>query len=460
MLLSCDNVIVDCRIKMSPHDYNLSMEGTITITMKEMKTINVLQQLIDDKIDNNQAARELGLTIRQIQRKKKNFKLHGPKSVIHKNKGKPSGRGYPSSLKEEIVQIYKSEYNGWNFSHFNEHLELEHNLRISQTVIYGTLTSAGVKSPSRKKRKPKGHPPRARKEFAGELVQVDASDHAWIELSGERHHLHGAIDDATNIVLSCVLQPEETAYGYQLMLKEIIENYGIPACLYTDFRTVFQSPKKLTPEEELAGKEIGATRYGEMLEHLGVDIESTMSPQAKGRIERLWRTFQDRLVKELRKEHITSLEEANRYIKEVFLPRYNAKHASLIDYNKNMFIPVPEDFDYNTELALRAHQRVCHGTYIQSDGNTYAIFKDGAPRRISTSLHVDVFICLDGTRKIHYKNEWYELKKIERVKPPKAVKPKRTQAETNAAKAHEPASNHPWRLNMMAKTRRELAMGG
>ena len=241
------------------------MEGTITFTMKQLKTANILQQLIDGKIKNSDAARELGLTVRQVQRKKKDYLLLGPKSVIHKNKGKPSGRGYPSSLKEEIVAIYRSEYNGWNFSHFNEFLEYEHNITVSQSVVYNTLTAKGIKSPSRKKHRPKGHPPRARKENAGELIQVDASDHAWIELSGVMHHLHGAIDDATGIVLSCVLQPEETAYGYQLMLKEIIENYGIPNCLYTDFRTVFQSPKKLTPEEELAGKEIGATCQGLIL---------------------------------------------------------------------------------------------------------------------------------------------------------------------------------------------------
>ena len=345
-----------------------------------------------------------------------------------------------------MVQIYKTEYNGWNFSHFNEFLEYEHNKRVSQSFIYKTLTKAGIKSPARKKHKPKGHPPRARKEYAGELVQVDASNHAWIELSGIKHHLHGAIDDATGIVLSCILQPEETAYGYQLMLKEIIEDYGIPNCLYTDFRTIFQSPKKLTLEEELAGKEIGATRFSEMLDSLGTSIISTLSPQAKGRIERLWRTFQDRLVKELAKEHITSLEEANHYIKEIFLPHYNARHASPIDCSKNMFIPVHNGFNYNTELALKAHQRICHGTYIQSDGNTYAIFKDGEPCQIKTRSSVDVYICLDGSRKVHYNDQWYELKKIERVKLPKPNKPKLSAEELSKLRSENAKrTNTPWR---------------
>ena len=422
------------------------MEERVTFTMKELKTANILQQLIDEKIKNKDAARKLGLTVRQIQRKKKVFKEYGAKSIIHKSKGKTSGRGYSSSLKSEVVQIYKTEYNGWNFSHFNEFLEYEHNKRVSQSFIYKTLTKAGIKSPARKKRKPKGHPPRARKEYAGELIQVDASNHAWIELSGIKHHLHGAIDDATGIVLSCILQPEETAYGYQLMLKEIIEDYGIPNCLYTDFRTIFQSPKKLTLEEELAGKEIGATRFSEMLDSLGTSIISTLSPQAKGRIERLWRTFQDRLVKELAKEHITSLEEANHYIKEIFLPHYNARHASPIDCSKNMFIPVHNGFNYNTELALKAHQRICHGTYIQSDGNTYAIFKDGEPCQIKTRSSVDVYICLDGSRKVHYNDQWYELKKIERVKLPKPNKPRLSAEELSKLRSENAKrTNTPWR---------------
>ena len=131
------------------------MEGTITFTMKQLKTTNILQQLTEGKIKNSDAARELGLTVRQVQRKKKDFMLLGPKSVVHKSKGKPSGRGYSSSLKEEIVAIYRSEYTGWNFSHFNEFLEYEHGITVSQSVIYNTLTKSGIKSPSRKRHNPK-----------------------------------------------------------------------------------------------------------------------------------------------------------------------------------------------------------------------------------------------------------------------------------------------------------------
>ena len=419
---------------------------SITLTMNEQRTVVVLQKLIDRSITNARAAELLGLSIRQVQRKKKAYLENGLGSIPHKSRGKPTNRGYSKEFKENIILLYKEEYIGWNFSHFRDILEDIYDVTVSRAFIYNLLSSAGYKSPRRKKHKPKGHPPRDRRENAGELVQVDASNHTWIELCGEKHHLHGAIDDATGIVLSCVLQKEETAYGYQLMLKEIIENYGIPECLYTDYRTVFQSNKKLTIEEELSGKEIGSTRFGIMLEHLGVDIISTMIPQAKGRIERLWGTFQDRLVKELSKARITSLDEANRYIREVFLPRYNARFASSIDYNKNRFVKVSDSFDYNKELALIAHQRICHSTYLQSDGHTYAIMADGKPASIRTNSIVEVYIRLDGSRWVLHNNKWYSLKEIKRVKVPKPVKKKLSPEELSEKRRRAAKKNNsPWR---------------
>ena len=419
---------------------------SITLTMNEQRVATVLQQLIDGKATNKDAARVLGLSVRQVQRKKKRYLAFGISSVPHKSRGKPTSRGYSLEFKENIVDIYKKDYLGWNFSHFRDTLEDDHDIIVSRSFIHLLLSGAGYKSPKRKKHKPKGHPPRNRRENAGELVQIDASDHAWIELSGEKHHLHGAIDDATGTVLSCVLQKEETAYGYQLMLKEIIEGYGFPECLYTDFRTVFQSNKKLSIEEELSGKEIGATRYARMLEHLGIDIISTMIPQAKGRIERLWETFQDRLVKELTKNHITSLEEANRYIKDVFLPRYNARFASTIDYSKNHFIKAPADFDYNAELALIEHHRVCHSTYLQSSSKTYAIMLNGKPTSIRTSEVVDVYTRLDGSKWMLYNDQWYSLVEIHRVKVPKMQKPRLSPEELSARRSQiAKQTNTPWR---------------
>ena len=267
------------------------MEGYL-FNMNEVKRIKVLQQLVAGQITNQQATNRLGLTARQIQRLKKTYQEFGDQAVIHGLKGKPSSRGYSEGLKQSIVTLYQEEYDGWNFSHFNDILEDNHSIRVSDHFIYQLLTSNGIKSPRAKKHKPKKHSPRNRKENAGELVQTDASIHLWIIVGNKKYALHGMIDDATNIVTALVLCNEETNRGYQLVLRDTIRRYGIPECLYTDFRTVFQTPKKLTLEEELEGKELEATRFAKMCNKLGVNIISTRSPQAKGRIERLWETLQ------------------------------------------------------------------------------------------------------------------------------------------------------------------------
>ena len=423
------------------------MERTITLTMHELRVVQVLQQLVEHKITNKEAARELGLSVRQVQRKKKRYVLDGEQSVVHYSKGKSSGQGFPPEFKQKIIKIYREEYNGWNFSHFREHLEDDHDIYISQTSVYNILTKAGIKSPKKKRHRPNPHPPRPRRECPGELVQTDASDHKWIELAGVKHHAHGMIDDATGIVLSCVLDRQETIHGYQLAMKDMIKDYGLPECLYADNRDVFKSNKKLTIEEELAGKTVNTTRFGGTLKRLGIGLITTSVPQAKGRIERLWETFQDRLVKELRKEQITSLDEANRYIREVFLPRYNKRHASKIDYTKSKFIPVPQDFNYNIELATTIYRRVNHHSYFQIRNKTFVAVCNDKPLRLNYQTPIEIYECLDGIYRIKHEDKWYKLKEVKRIKAIEPPKPKRSRAEVNASKAHKLSSNHPWRMN-------------
>ena len=277
----------------------------ITLSMKEQRLNDILVKLIAGEIKNSDASRLTGLSERQIYRKKKAYKELGVQSIPHKSKNKSTGRGYSNNFKDSILNLYLNEYNGWNFYHFNDMLEDFHNINISDTFIYNLLSSNGIESPYKYKQRKTSHPPRERKEFAGELLQVDASKHKWFYGNDTYYHLYGAIDDSTGIVTGFYLTEQETIFGYQMVLYQTIKNYGIPECLYSDYRTVFRSNKKeLSIEEELQGKQIENTRFTNMLKHNGIDIISTTNPMAKGRIERLWRTFQDRLYKENLKRKI------------------------------------------------------------------------------------------------------------------------------------------------------------
>lgn len=232
-----------------------------------------------------------------------------------------------------------------------------------------------------------------------------------------------------------------------MIMKETIEDYGIPECLYTDYRTIFKSNKKeLTLEEELEGKEIKNTRFANMLEHIGTDIISTIDPRSKGRIERLWRTFQDRLYKELKKQNINTIEKANQYLKDVFIPKYNTRFAFEIDYNKNSFIPVDDNFDFNKELAIWSEHTVYHNCYLKYNKQYHVIIKNNEKTLLPTNSKVRVYTFVDGTEHILYKDEWYDLKSIKEIKinPIEYIKPAKTQEEINLSKAHKPSSNHPW----------------
>lgn len=420
------------------------MKGNITLNIKEQRLNDIIIKFISKEIDIRQTCRLTGLSERQIYRKGKAYKEKGIESIPHQLKLKPSKKGYDEKIKKEIIKLYNEEYYGWNFHHFNDFLEDYHNIIVSDFFIYKLLTSKGIDSPYKYKKGRKTHPPRLRRENAGELIQVDASKHQWFYGDDKYYYLHGGIDDATGNITSCFLTKQETIYGYQMIMKETIQNYGIPECLYTDYRTVFKSSKKeLTLEEEIEGKEIKNTRFANMLNHIGTDITSTVDPRSKGRIERLWRTFQDRLYKELKKKNINTLEKANEYITNVFLPKYNYRFAFQIDYTKNSFISVDKSFDFNKELAVWSEHSVYHNSYLKYNNAYHIILKDNQKVYLPTKDKVPVYTFLDGSQHILFKNNWYDLKTIENYQV--SIKKVLVNPHNKVKSNYKPASNHPWK---------------
>ena len=389
------------------------MKGMIKLNEKEQRLNNIIIKFISKEIDIKQACRLTGLSERQVYRKQKKYKEEGIKSIPHQLKLYPSKKGYDTNFKNKIIDLYNEEYFGWNFHHFNDALADDYSINVSDSFIYNLLTSRGIETPYKYKKRRESHPPRARRENAGELIQVDASKHKWFYGDNNYYYLHGGIDDATGKVVSCFFAEQETIYGYQMIMKDIIKNYGIPECLYTDYRTVFKSTKKeLTLEEELQDKEIKNTRFSNMLKHIGTDIISTIDPRAKGRIERLWRTFQDRLYNELKKENIHTIEEANHYLNTIFIPKYNSRFALPIDNNKNHFVCPEEDFDYNKELAVWSEHKVYHNCYLRYNKKYHIILKDNEKVFLPTNGKVKVFTFLDNTTHILFDDTWYDLKSI------------------------------------------------
>lgn len=186
----------------------------ITLTMKEQRINDILVKLLNGEISISDASRLTGLSERQIYRKKKSYKDLGVQSITHKSRNKPTGRGYSNELKDKIINLYLEQYNDWNFYHFNDVLEDYHNIKVSDSFIYNLLTSNGIESPHKYKHRKLSHPPRQRREYAGELIQVDASKNQWFYNDDNYYYLHGGIDDATGIVTSCFFAEQETIFGY------------------------------------------------------------------------------------------------------------------------------------------------------------------------------------------------------------------------------------------------------
>ncbi len=421
------------------------MEGMITLTMKEQRRNDVIVRLINKTINAAQAGKLLGLSKRQIKRIKKRFLADGIKSVIHKNKNKPTGKGHSNELKNKILFLYNSEYFGWNFHHFNDTLHDYHNIIVSNSFIYSLLTKNGIASPYKYKQRKKSHPPRNRKENAGELVQMDASKHQWFYNDNSYYHLHGAIDDATGTVTGSFFQKEETTYGYQNVLLQMFKIYGLPECLYTDYRTIFASTKKeLTLDEELEGKKINTPKFIKMLKNLGISNIPTRNPMAKGRIERLWKTFQSRLYNEMKKKNIKTIEEANLYLLE-FIPKYNAKFALPIDNTKNIFVRLEETFNYNMALSTYDEYSIHRYCYLSFKG-TYRIILDvdNNPVYINTKSKVKVITLLDQSIVIEYNNIIYSTRPVLFIPKNQVAKEKKEVTKSRTSKQ----SVSPWRKGL------------
>lgn len=297
------------------------------MTAEQRMTLKLIDQLCKKQLSIQEAAMALHLSTRQVYRKKKEFLKNGDSSIIHKNTGRAPIHKFDEELVERIVSIYSTELKGYNFSHAQEILEQEYGISISRPSLHRILIKAGFPSP-KKKKKPKKHTRRPRRNSEGELAQIDASPYDWLN-NGQMLHLHGAIDDATSKVLFLQLGTSETYENYRQGILYMNAQNTLPQCFYSDKSRIFVHPKPndVTDAEALAGIRYRRTNFTQALFEMGIQLIPAHSPQAKGRIERLWNTLQDRLPKKFQRLGITTLEEANHYLQEQYLEEHNRKFA-------------------------------------------------------------------------------------------------------------------------------------
>src|SRR5499426_2765333 len=294
---------------------------TFTMSRKEVPRAGLVKAALTGKITNQEGARALRLSVRQFKRLKARFRAEGARGLLHRSRGRVSRRRLPPEVRQQVVRLLTTLYEGFNDVHLTEKLQERHALPISRASVRRLRLALG-----RPARSPQHRSRRARAPAMGQLVQLDASPFAWLEDRGPSATLHGLIDDATSIPLALWFRPTEDLHGYTTVLGQTCRQYGLPVTLYGDRLSLFRrNDQHWTLAEELRGRE-DPTHFGRMLQDLGIGFIAARSPQAKGRIERLWGTLQDRLVSELRLRACRTLEQANAFLPE-FLASFRQRFA-------------------------------------------------------------------------------------------------------------------------------------
>src|SRR5574344_2401309 len=456
----------------------------VELRMNEQEKYEVIKAFVDTNGTKNRASKKLGISRRQIDRLMIKYKEGGKSSFVHGNRGHVPSKTLDKSISEDIITLYKNKYYDFNFNHFKEFLEKDENINVSYNYIYKTLSNNGILSPkARKKTKREfkkkqlldekkinntmsdeqinyivnheialedSHPRGLKPKYFGEIIEQDGSIHTWF--GDVKTCLHLAIDKATSTIVGAYFDKQETLNGYYHVLYQILTNYGIPYKFITDNRTVFNF-MSLNPDKRTSDKDV-LTQFGYACKQFGVSLKTTSVSQAKGLIERDNGTFQDRLVSELRLNNITTIEEANKYLTEVFLPNFN-KHFAM-DYKKfpSVFEVAPSDEIINYTLAVLTPRKIDNGNSIKFKNKYYQPYLNNELKCFKPKTEVLVINAFNGDLIVSIDEKVYELKELNRNE--RFSKEFDEVPIIKEKKKYIPPMTHPWKIEYFKKQVKQL----
>jgi transposase-like protein len=405
-------------------------EDMIMVRQGELKRLHVIQKVLERGIKQVEAAEILLLSSRQIGRIVKRIKIEGDKGVIHKSRGKPSNRRIPGKIRDRVIKLYRTQYQDFGPTLASEKLLEREGIGINDETLRRWLIETGDWKKSRKHR---GHRRwRERKPHYGEMVQMDGSHHDWFEGRGCRCVLMGYIDDATGTVFGRFYDYEGTIPAMD-SFKRYIKKYGLPMKVYLDKHSTYKSTAKPTIQDELDNIE-PLSQFERALKELGVEVIHAHSAQAKGRIERLFRTFQDRVVKEMRLRGIRTLEAANQFLAE-YLPLYNKRFSVCPKEKDNFHRPLGKGLDLNKILCIKTERALRNDFTVTHHKKLYQI-----EDRIKASKLI-VQDRIDGSMVITHQGRFLRFKEITE----RPLREKRQPVVVRKRKSYIPPADHPWR---------------
>ena len=403
----------------------------IMVRQRELKRLHVIQKVLERVIKQVEAAEILSLSSRQIRRIIKRIRMEGEKGVIHKSRGKPSNRRIPGKIREKVIKLYRSQYSDFGPMLATEKLLERDGIGINDETLRRWLLETGDWKRTRKRRSHRQW--RERKHHYGEMIQMDGSHHDWFEGRGARCVLMGFIDDATGRVFGRFYEYEGTVPAME-SFKGYIQKHGLPMSVYLDKHTTYKSTAKASIEEQLNDSP-ALSEFERVLKELGVEVIHANSPQAKGRIERLFGTFQDRLVKEMRLRGIRTIEEANRFLEE-YLPLYNSRFAVCPKEKDNLHRPVGRGVNLDAILCIKTERTLRNDFTVAHNHKLFQIEDKVRGAKVMVQDR------LDGSLVMTYKGQRLRFREI-------TTRPVKEQKEqpviVRIRKPYTPPSDHPWR---------------
>lgn len=379
------------------------MEGEkILMSERQGRKLHVIGLVEGGKITLKEAAKTIGVSYRQAKRIRRALRVKGVKGIIHGNTKRAPWNRTEDSLCQRVLDLSRQIYGGFNDMHFKEKLSEDQQIELSRETLRKLRRRAGIE-PKRRRRAPLHRKRRERKAQEGAMVLWDGSPHRWLGPDHPACCLMAAMDDATGKVLVARFFPFEGSSGYLWLLREMVKRYGIPLVMYHDRHgSLHRNDSHWSLEEQLAGRQ-EPTQVGLALEALGIESIAALSPQAKGRIERLFGTLQDRLIAELSLQGIQDPEAANRFLK-TFIPKFNRRFAVCPRESEKAWRKVPPELDLDRFISFRYRSVVGNDNCVRIGGLILDL-PPGPHRRSYAKAQVEVRQLLNGSWRVYYQNQ-------------------------------------------------------
>ena len=367
----------------------------VTLTHREQARLQVLNSLLAEHMTLGQAAILMGVSTRHTRRILAAYREEGAAALAHGLRGRRASNTTSEATKAEVLRLAQTRYPETNHTHLSELLREREGIDIPRTTLRRILVGAGLRSP-RRRRPPRHRVRRQRMPREGMLIQVDGSHHRWLGDNHPPFALLLAVDDATSIVVNAQFCEQENTRDYFLLMRCLIQRYGIPIALYADRHAVFKN----VPGTGLVG---GPTQFSRAMDELGIQMVFALSPQAKGRVERTAGTLQDRLVVELRLAGATTIEEANVVLKE-FLVRFNTRFGVVAQLPEVAYRRLESDVCLDRVLCFKHRRKVARDNTVKYRRRTLQLLP-GVERPSYAETVVEVLEGLDSQLAVRYQGE-------------------------------------------------------